>query len=57
MYGYGEYLPEIVASDRPDYVIARSNVSAKLLEDWSRTFGDPVYRGDYGAVFEIRKSS
>ncbi|WP_276352375.1 hypothetical protein [Cohnella caldifontis] len=55
MYGFGEYLPEIVASDHPDYVIARSGVSAKLLQDWTRTFGEPAYRGDFGVVFRIGK--
>lgn len=53
MYGYGEYLPEIVAADQPDYVIARHNVSAKLLEDWVKQFGEPVFKGRFGSVFAI----
>jgi hypothetical protein len=53
MYGYGEYLPEIVAADQPDYVIARHDVSAKLLEDWAGHFGEPVFKGRFGVVFAI----
>jgi hypothetical protein len=54
MYGYGEYLPEIVAGDRPDYVIVRNNVSGKLLKDWTRLFGEPAFKGPFGSVFDLR---
>lgn len=53
MYGYGEYLTDIVAADRPDYVIARSNVSAKLYKEWVKTYGEPVFKGKFGSVFAI----
>jgi len=53
MWGYGEYLPEIVAGDRPNYVIARSNVSDKLFREWVNLFGEPVFRGSFGSVFAI----
>ncbi|TJY43934.1 hypothetical protein E5161_00580 [Cohnella pontilimi] len=56
MYGFSEYLPEIVAYDKPDYVIARNNVSYKLMQEWSKQFGAPVFKGRYGSVFVIRKS-
>jgi hypothetical protein len=53
MYGFSEYLPEIVAYDKPDYVIARKNASYKLLQEWGKQFGQPVYKGSYGSVFKI----
>ncbi|WP_123040278.1 hypothetical protein [Cohnella candidum] len=55
MYGFGEYLPEIVAYDKPEYVIARNDVSGKLLEDWSKEFGPPAFKGDFGSVFAIAR--
>ncbi|MBW5446299.1 hypothetical protein GE107_09530 [Cohnella sp. CFH 77786] len=53
MYGYGEYLPEIVRDDKPEYVITRAGVSGKLYRDWVREFGEPVFTGPYGSVFAI----
>ncbi|MCC3371497.1 hypothetical protein [Cohnella sp. REN36] len=53
MYGFSDRLPAIVREDRPDYVIAQRTVSDKLMQDWTNAFGEPVYRGRYGAVFRI----
>ncbi|WP_239619252.1 hypothetical protein [Cohnella mopanensis] len=55
MYGFSDKLPEIVKADRPDYVIAHNTVSGNLLQQWTSAFGQPVYQGRYGSVFEIRK--
>lgn len=53
MWGYGEYLPDVVAGDRPDYVIVRSSVSAKLVQEWENLFGKPAFVGSFGRVFAI----
>lgn len=53
MWGFGEYLPEVVAGDRPDYVIVRSDVSAKLVREWENLFGKPAFTGSFGRVFAI----
>lgn len=54
MYGFSDRLPAIVREDRPDFVIAQSNVGDKLLAQWTDAFGQPVYQGRYGSVFVIR---
>lgn len=53
MWGYGEYLPEVVAGDRPDYVIVRTGVSEKLVREWENRFGKPAFSGRFGRVFAI----
>jgi len=53
MWGYGEYLPEVVAGDRPDYVIVHSHISSKLVHEWETIFGKPVFEGQFGRVFAI----
>ncbi len=53
MWGYGEYLPEVVAGDRPDYVIVHSNISAKLVQEWENIFGKPAFVGSFGRVFAV----
>ncbi|RKP58127.1 hypothetical protein D7Z26_01080 [Cohnella endophytica] len=55
MYGFSERLPEIVRSDRPDYVIARSNVSELLYADWVTRYGEPLFKGPFGSVFLISR--
>lgn len=57
MYGFSEYLPEIVDYDHPDYVITANGVSHKLLHEWTQKFGQPVYTGTYGSVFSFIKSA
>ena len=54
MYGFSEYLPEIVDYDHPDYVIIGNSTSQKLYEEWVKKFGQPVYKGSYGSVFYFR---
>lgn len=54
MYGFSEYLPEIVEYDHPDYVIVGNGISHKLFEEWVKKFGQPVYKGQYGSVFYFR---
>ncbi|MEK4328382.1 hypothetical protein MKX70_21345 [Paenibacillus sp. FSL R7-0312] len=51
MYGFSEYLPDIVKYDRPDYVIVRNGSSGRLYQDWVKALGTPVYKGSYGSVF------
>ncbi|WP_139084774.1 hypothetical protein [Bacillus sp. FJAT-27264] len=53
MYGFSEYLPEIVKADHPDYVIVHDGVSRKLYNEWVKDFGQPVYKGRYGSVFSF----
>lgn len=57
MYGFSEYLPEIVKFDHPDYVIVHNGVSGKLYREWIKDFGQPVYKGRYGSVFSFLTSS
>ncbi|MBY3624131.1 hypothetical protein HGO21_31945 [Acinetobacter sp. CUI P1] len=57
MYGFSEYLPEIVEYDHPDYVITGNEVSHKLFNEWAQKFGQPVYSGTYGSVFSFIKST
>ncbi|WP_310551160.1 hypothetical protein [Paenibacillus glufosinatiresistens] len=54
MYGFSEYLPEIVAYDHPDYVLVGNETSAKLFAEWVKKFGPPVFKGQYGSVFYFR---
>ncbi|WNS45304.1 hypothetical protein [Paenibacillus sp. MMS20-IR301] len=54
MYGFSEYLPDIVKYDQPDYVIVHSSTSQKLLSGWTREFGQPAFKGTYGSVFAIK---
>ncbi|KWX80232.1 hypothetical protein AMQ84_04425 [Paenibacillus riograndensis] len=54
MYGFSEYLPEIVDYDHPDYVIVANGTSHKLFGEWVKKFGQPVYKGQYGSVFYFR---
>lgn len=56
MYGFSEYLPEIVDYDHPDYVITGHGVSHKLYDEWTKKFGKPVYTGTYGNVFSLTPS-
>lgn len=51
MYGFSEYLPDIVSYDHPDYVIVQSGGSGRLYQDWVKALGPPVYKGTYGSVF------
>jgi hypothetical protein len=53
MYGFSEYLPDIVKYDHPDYVIVHNGVSSKLYNTWIKDFGQPVYKGRYGTVFSF----
>ena len=53
MYGFSEYLPDIVDYDHPDYVIVQSNTSGKFYQEWIKEFGQPVYKGSYGSVFSF----
>lgn len=53
MHGFSEYLPEIVAYDKPDYVIVRRDASWKLYDIWVEAFGEPSFKGTYGSVFVI----
>lgn len=57
MYGFSEYLPEIVAYDHPDYVIVSNGISRKLFEGWVNQFGQPVYKGENGSVFDFTKTT
>ena len=54
MYGFSEYLPDIVNYDHPDYVIVRSGSSGRQYQDWVKALGTPVYKGSYGSVFDTR---
>jgi hypothetical protein len=56
MYGFSEYLPDIVRADHPDYVVTRNNASYKLYQDWVKEFGEPVFKGSFGSVFEMNKT-
>ncbi|AIQ18276.1 hypothetical protein H70357_17450 [Paenibacillus sp. FSL H7-0357] len=53
MYGFSEYLPDIIEYDHPDYVIVANGISQKLFDEWVRKFGQPVYKGTYGSVFSF----
>lgn len=53
MYGFSEYLPVIVRSDHPQYVIVQNSTSARLYKDWVKEFGQPVFKGSYGSVFSF----
>ncbi|OKP78535.1 hypothetical protein A3842_14190 [Paenibacillus sp. P3E] len=53
MYGFSEYLPDIVKFDHPDFLIVKNNSSTRLYQDWVKTFGTPVFKGDYGSVFSL----
>jgi hypothetical protein len=55
MYGFSEYLPDIVKYDHPDYVIVHKGSSHKLFDDWVLKFGQPVYKGTYGSVFYFKQ--
>ncbi|MCD9022783.1 hypothetical protein [Cohnella silvisoli] len=57
MNGFSDYLPDIVAYDHPDYVITSSNSSGKQFNNWVEKFGKPVFKGPYGNVFRIDKTS
>ncbi|SET07803.1 hypothetical protein [Paenibacillus sp. NFR01] len=57
MYGFSEYLPEIVNDDKPDYVIIGSEASGKLITEWNKTFGTPAFKGPYGSVYPFRINS
>ena len=54
MYGFTEYLPNVVNYDQPDYLIVRSDVSHKLFELWVKAFGEPQFKGSYGSVFAFK---
>lgn len=56
MYGFSEYLPDIVRADHPDYVVTRNNASHKLYEDWVKELGEPVFKGSFGSVFDMSKT-
>lgn len=56
MYGFSEYLPEIVEYDHPDFVIVDYGTSHKLFSVWLDKFGQPVYKGQYGSVFNFISS-
>lgn len=55
MHGFSVYLPEIVAYDKPDYVIVRRDASWKLYDIWVEAFGEPSFKGTYGSVFVLAK--
>lgn len=57
MYGFSEYLPEVVKYDHPDYVIVHNGTSRKLFDDWVGEFGQPVYKGTYGSVFYFKQQA
>lgn len=54
MYGFSEYLPDIIQYDKPHYVIVSHETSGKLISDWEKTFGRPAFKGFYGNVYRIR---
>ena len=56
MYGFSEYLPDIVNDDHPEYVIVGSGTSAKLFGEWVKKFGQPVYKGAYGSVYYFQNT-
>lgn len=51
MYGFSDRLPAIAASDRPDYVLVKSDSSEQLKKQWADAFGTPLYTGRYGSVY------
>ncbi|SEM54511.1 hypothetical protein [Paenibacillus sp. OV219] len=53
MKGFSEILPDIVAYDKPDYVLVRNNSSSRMYQGWVSAFGTPVFKGRYGSVFKI----
>ncbi|MFD2332947.1 hypothetical protein ACFSR7_27120 [Cohnella sp. GCM10020058] len=53
MYGFSERLPAIVHSDQPDYIIAQRTQSSLLLDEWTKQFGKPVFRGRFGSVYQV----
>ncbi|MNO12304.1 hypothetical protein D3C76_19110 [compost metagenome] len=53
MYGFSEYLPDIVKYDHPDYLIVKNGSSERLYQEWVKTFGTPVYKGAYGSLFAL----
>ncbi|MHA6528877.1 hypothetical protein [Paenibacillus sp. BAC0078] len=55
MYGFSEYLPDIVNFDHPDYIIVKEGSSSRLYQDWVKAFGSPVYKGSYGSVFAVKR--
>ncbi|QHW33644.1 hypothetical protein GZH47_24480 [Paenibacillus rhizovicinus] len=55
MKGFSDILPDIVAYDKPDYVIVNTNSSSRLFRGWAASFGEPVYQGRYGSVFRIKR--
>ncbi|ULO04695.1 hypothetical protein H1230_16110 [Paenibacillus sp. 19GGS1-52] len=57
MYGFSDYLPDIVKYDHPDYVIVQSSVSGKLYREWVEKFGQPVFKGSYGSVFYFEQQA
>lgn len=56
MKGFSEILPDIVAYDKPDYVVVRTNTSSRMFQGWVAAFGAPVFKGAYGSVFEIKST-
>ncbi|MRN54404.1 hypothetical protein [Paenibacillus monticola] len=57
MYGFSDYLPDIVKYDHPEYVIVQSSVSGNLYREWVGKFGQPVFKGSYGSVFYFKKQA
>lgn len=54
MYGFSDKLPEIVNADQPDYLIIPNDSSPQHRKQWETAFGNPVFSGHYGVVYDIR---
>ncbi|WP_127493793.1 hypothetical protein [Paenibacillus glycanilyticus] len=54
MYGFSDKLPEIVTADHPDYLIIPNYSSSQHQKQWKNAFGEPVFSGKYGEVFDLR---
>lgn len=53
MKGFSEIMPDIVAYDKPDFVIVHTNSYSRMYQGWVTAFGAPAYKGRYGSVFRI----
>ncbi|WEK55308.1 MAG: hypothetical protein P0Y55_04390 [Candidatus Cohnella colombiensis] len=55
MHGFNENLPDIVNYDQPDYVITKLDFTGRAYDMMVSKYGKPVFTGDFGNVFHIRK--
>ncbi|BBI32415.1 hypothetical protein [Cohnella abietis] len=54
MNGFSDYLTDIVAYDKPEYVITSNKFYGRPFNKMIEKYGQPVFKGTYGNVFLIK---